>query len=200
MRIATFFTEGYYEQVASNYIVPSAQKLGIDLLQIKVPSLHNWKKNTALKADIFRTFFSEYKDDLALIDADATFERYPEMLYNIPSEYDIAYHNFDTDLFWHGRSGGKKHLCSGTLVIRNNPIGRELVETWKNENERNPHVLEQMNLNNLIVSRFKDRLKSYELPIEYLAIVLRDGNIPSYIKEPVIIHHQASRISKRMEL
>jgi hypothetical protein len=202
MKIATFYTQGYYEtEVAEKYIIPSAEKLNISLEKLKVPSLHNWRKNTTLKARSILQLLEKLNDDITMIDADATFERYPELLFNIPSHYDIAFHYLDWDYFWHGTQGGKKELCSGTIMVRNTVVGKEIVKRWIEENDKHPEYNEQRNLENLIKKGFGDfSINIYQLPIEYLAIVKKDGQIPSYIKEPVIIHNQISRIAKRMEI
>ncbi len=200
MKICTYFTEGVYEQIANDLVIPSAKRVGLNLTQIKVNSEHSWKKNTCLKASVIKKAINDFNDDIVMIDADATFEKSPELFFQIPSDFDIAYHDFDSGLFWRGKSEGKKHLASGTLLIRNKPICRELLDDWIEENERNPQILEQLNLDKLVKNKYKDLLKAYQLPIEYLAIINKDGVVPSFIKEPVIVHHQASRNTKRMEL
>jgi len=198
MRLVTYYTEGVYEEIANEYIIPSSQKIGVELFQVKIPSQRSWKKNTALKASCILSTIEELNDDIVMIDADATFEKYPELLFNIPKNFEVAVHYLDTEYFWRGQLGSsKRELCSGTIMFRNSPKSKEILKRWIEENKKHPDIWEQKNLQNII--RPYD-IYVYQLPIEYLAVVHRDGNVPSFIKEPVIIHHQASRRTKRMEL
>ena len=202
MILASFYTQVFYEEVAEKYIISSATKVEVGLYRYKVPSLHNWKKNTALKARCILDLINLYNDDVTMIDADATFEKYPDLLFNIPKDYDIAYHELEWDYFWHGRKGNKRELCTGTIMFRNSLISKQLLITWMEENEKNPNILEQKNLQNLLEREYSgaNKINIYYLPIEYCAIVHKDGNLPPFIKDPVIKHNQISRISKRMEL
>jgi hypothetical protein len=201
MRIVTYFTEGIYEQIANNLIIPSAKKVGVDLFKIKIPSKHTWKKNTSMKASCILSAIEELNDDVVMIDADAEFVQYPSLFTKILPEYDVAYHNLDVDWFWRGTKGTKRQLATGTIMFRNSPKCKKLLTEWIIENDRNPEVLEQKNLENLINREYsKNNLLIYQLPIEYLAMTHKDGNVPSFIKDPVIIHRQASRTTKRMEL
>ena len=51
---------------------------------------------------------------------------------------------------------------------------------------------EQKNMQ-AILEKWKGKLKIYPLPLEYIAIVKRGDKIPNFVKNPCIIHHQASR-------
>jgi hypothetical protein len=194
MIYCTYFTEGFYEEVAKQYIIPSFLKLGIVLHQVKVPSTHDWKKNTAMKAQIILDCIEKFEADIVMIDADATLEQYPTLFEQIDKSYDIAVHYLDVDKFWHDKEGSsKRQLCSGTVMFRNSQRSKELLITWIEENKKYPQVLEQQNLQNVLNRNYH---QAYPLPIEYCAIVKRDGTCPSYIKNIIIKHNQISRVSK----
>lgn len=194
MKFCTFYTEGFYEEIAKQYIIPSATKVGIDLFQVKLPSLKDWKKNSARKAEIIESCMTTLNDDIVMIDADATFEQYPSLFEKIPQEYDVAVHCLDVEKFWRNREGGtKRQLCSGTIMFRNSLKAKEILITWIDENKKYPNVLEQQNLQNVLT---RSNYSVYQLPINYCAIINRQGLIPSYITDIVIKHHQISRIGK----
>ena len=44
-----------------------------------------------------------------------------------------------------------------------------------------------------VLEKTNNKLKIYELPIEYITIIKQNGKYPDYIKEPIILHHQVSR-------
>lgn len=198
MKIYTFFTKGYYEEVAEKYILKSAKEFNVDIKYVCLEGFHDWKKNTALKASIIKNIILKEEEDIVLLDADATFGKYPDLLFNIPKEYDMAVHYLDWNKFWRNEPTNKKELCSGTIMFRYNIKVLELLDKWIKENELNPHQWEQKNLENIL--KKSDNIKIFHLPEEYLAIIKRDGTISSSIKEPVILHHQISRESKRKNI
>ena len=195
MKYCAFYTEGFYQEVAEQYIIPSAKKVGVELHTIKKPSAHDWQKNTAMKAKIIQDCLTEFNDDIVMVDADATFEQYPKLFDEIPEEYQIAVHYLDVDKFWHNKEGSqKRQLCSGTIMFRNSFINKELIIMWMRENEKHPEILEQMNLQNLLNH---SPIKVYHLPISYCAIIRHDGVVPDWVTDIVIKHHQMSRTGKR---
>lgn len=194
MRICTYFTEGFYEEVADNHIISSAKNVGVDLYKVKVPSLHNWKANTSMKAQVIFSLLETLNEDIVMVDADATFEQYPKLFEEIPQEYDMAVHYLDTEKFWKRKLGNsKKQLCSGTIMFRNSLKNKQLLITWIEENKKNPNILEQKNLENILKNY---DIKIYDLPINYCAIINHEGFVPLYITDIVIKHHQISRKSK----
>lgn len=194
MKYCTFYTEGFYEEVAQSYIIPSAHCHGIDLYKIKIPSTHDWRKNTEFKANMILRALEETKDDIVMIDADATFEQYPFLFDKLDLTQNIAVHYLDWYRFWKNEEGqSKRELCTGTIMFRNLDINKQLIIMWIEENKKKLGNWEQRNLQNVLE---REKIYPFNLPVEYCAIKKRDGTLPSYIEKPVILHHQVSRISK----
>jgi len=164
------------------------------LFKVEIPSTKDWKANSAKKAEIIESCMNTFNEDIVMIDADATFEQYPSLFEQIPEEYDMAVHCLDVEKFWRNKEGCNKYqLCSGTIMFRNSLKSKEILITWIQENKKFPHVLEQQNLQNILS---RGNYSVYQLPIEYCAIIDRQGIVPSYIKNIVIRHNQISRVSK----
>ena len=85
-------------------------------------------------------------------------------------------------------------MLSGTLLFKYNKLGLELVDKYVDEVKKNSSMWEQKVLQNIVE---KDKYQFYNLPASYCAIKNHGGNIPAYIGEPIIIHHQASRKFKK---
>jgi len=190
----SFYTEGSYEKIINQYLIPSFKKFKLKYKVYKVPNLKNWDKNTRYKAKIILKALNEFKENLVFIDADATIESFPEIFYKIPIYYDLAFHYVDWMLLWRKIKGeNKRQLATGTMWFNNNKNTKALIQQWIKEDEINSE-LEQQILQNLL-AKWKDKLQIYNLPPEYCAIILHNGEIPyHYLKEkPIILHHQVSR-------
>jgi hypothetical protein len=106
---------------------------------------------------------------------------------------------FITGNSWYGYDDkpSKTELLTGTMFLRPTDKVKELLVEWyaKAKFEK---VWEQVVLNNIIG---KYKFKIYPIPFEYCAIKSRPGNKEALIKcDPVVLHHQASRIWKKRTL
>jgi len=184
--------------VLSRYLEPSSKKFNIPLEVYLKSNIGDWNSNTRIKSNIILQAMEQYNDDICIIDADATIEQQPSLLFEIPPQYDIAAYLFDWWKHWRGVEGKKEfHLCTGTLMMRNNNRVRSLLHEWITANSIAPkNVWEQRVLQDLLTSKRND-IKIYELPASYCAIVDQSGKLPAYIQNPVIIHHQVSREIRR---
>lgn len=194
--IATYYTyPGPYAKVVEDYLAKSMKNYPEFEFHIGVyEDQGSWHKNTSLKPRFILELFQKYNKDVILLDADATIEKYPELFFNIPEEYDIAAHYLSWK-DWYGYSEDEtKELLSGTLYLRNNDKVKKLCQKWYDE-AYHSGVWEQQILQKLLD---KSEVKVYNLPIEYTFIISRPGNLPPLIKtEPVILHHQVSRETRR---
>jgi len=192
----SYYTTGIYKEVANTHLIPSLTRWNLRSDIQELPSLGNWIHNVALKPKFILDMLNKHKEDVTFLDADATIEQNPELLGNIPSEYDIAVHYLDWKT-WYG-SGNKKELLSGTMFLRNNPKVKSLCEEWYSKSKKCERW-EQLVLADILKER--SDIKIYELPLSYCYIKSRPGNkSPLVLLNPVILHHQVSRELKRRKL
>jgi hypothetical protein len=128
--------------------------------------------------------------DIVFVDADAIVKENPLLFDKLSSEkkHHVAacYHEYRESL-----SGGS--LLSGTLWIRNNSRGKEIITKWNDIGLAKPEIRHQHCLTLAIQEKNKtvERIKVFRLPVEYTFIF--DYNYQRKIERPVIIHYQASR-------
>ena len=195
----SFYTlDTEYQEVMYKYLVPSMDKFKLPYAIHGVHNKGSWLKNAAQKPTVLKEVFkADYNkhNGYILLDADATIEKYPQLFYDIPLEYDMAVHYLDFAK-WYQREGAKKELLSGTLFIRNNIKTRRLINEWEEISQRSD-MWEQKVLQDLLVKHTD--IKVYELPLEYAYIATRvDGSPPTIECDPVISHHQVSRKLKKL--
>ncbi len=193
MLIVSFYTKNNsYKEVMEEYLLPTLKKWDLKYYIEPIDSLGNWNKNTSFKADFVLKMLEKWKQDIIWIDADATIEQYPELLYNIPLKYDAGIFYLDWYLHWKNQPNQtKRELISATMMFRYNPKVLEMVKEWIKQCKLNPDIWEQKVLQNILEK--DNTLNIYKLPPEYCSIILDNKRLPNYITSPVIIQWQASR-------
>lgn len=144
----------------------------------------NWTKNTMVKAELIQRALMEYpEDDVIWIDADAIILKEPKFFHELKNKnFDICCHYLKTRY-------NPNELLTGTIIFRNVPIVRKLVDDWvsiKNEN------WDQKILQELVDVKYKSKLNKLDLSQEYIKIR------PKSVKDArsldcVIGHKQMSR-------
>jgi len=201
--IISYYTVGtVYEKIAEDYLLDSLSRIPLPHIIKPEKNRGNWRKNAVLKPSVIKHFLDNSERDLIWVDADATIEQKPVLLYHIPEEYDMALHWLDWELHY-GRKGdaGKSELISGTIFIRNNKKMKDFLTLWCEETDKRAFsfsTLEQGVLEQLIK---KSDLKIMDLPRGYCYInSLPNGHPPAVeIKHPIIVHHQVSREYKKLK-
>jgi len=191
MRFIGYYTPGNYEKVMNTYLRPSLEKWHLPHYIEEVPDLGNWYLNTSFKPKFIKQCLEKFKQDIIFLDADAKIEKDPILFSQIHKNYDIAVHQLDWNRQWRGTSGAKRELLSGTMLFRYNEKVLKMLDIYISECESNIGKWEQQILQE-ILQVYKD-IKIYELPAEYCTVILHNGKVPNYIKDPVIIHYQKSR-------
>lgn len=190
MKYITFYTVGFYEQVFNRYLKPSAEKFGLDLEVYSYVSQHDWGINTRIKAKLLLDALHKY-GEIVWLDADSELVAPPILFEQVPKEYDMALFYLDWYKRWRGVEGqGLYELVNSVMMIRNTPQTALLLEEWIKMNDQNK-VWEQKNLQHLLKAH--NEVKIFSLPDSYCVILKESGEIPTYIKDPVILQHQASR-------
>lgn len=183
-----------YENVITQYLEPSLKKWNLNYYIKGVDDLGDWNKNTDFKASFIKDCLEKFKQNIVFLDADATIEQYPQLFFDISNEYDIAVHFLDWFRHWRNqKNGDKTELLSGTMMFRYNnkvlAICNDYIQKCKDSSKMEQRVLQEVIEN-------KEDIKIYQLPVEYCAVPKHDNKLPDYIKEPVILHHQVSRLYK----
>jgi len=180
-----------YEKVLNERLLPTLKKFNLRYDIAYPEDFGSWQANTHIKAEIIKQMLLKHKEPIVFLDADATIECYPELFFKL-QDYDMSYHSFDFDFYWKNKEGSsKREVLSGTLYFRYNEKVLQFIDEWIEENKKSTQW-EQKNLQ-IVVERWKGKLKIYPLPLEYIAIVKGGDRVPNFIKNPVIVHHQASR-------
>jgi hypothetical protein len=195
--IISYATKGIYEEILNTHLLPTLKKYNLKYDIEIVENFKSWQSNTYFKATFIRNKLLQYKKDLIWIDVDATIEKYPTLLYNIPQEYDIALFYLDWYLHWRNKPNQiKRELISATMFFRYKPRVINLLNAWIKSNKKriDTGVWEQKVFQD-VLKQFSN-IKIYYLPVEYCAIEKHDKTLPTYIKDPVIIQHQCSRWCK----
>ena len=192
MIFVSYCTAGVYEKVLREYLLPSLKKWCVEYQIIRINDLGSWQVNTGYKCKLIKKMLVKHNQDICFLDADATIELYPELLFKIPEEYDIAIHMLDWQRFWHNKENQEQYeLLSGTMVVKYNKTTLKLLDEWIQQVEIQKTVKEQKVLEKIVLNNPKYNI--YNLPVSYCAIKKFDGSIPEYIGKPIIIHHQISR-------
>ena len=83
------------------------------------------------------------------------------------------------------------------MVFNYNDRVFDLLDEWITKVNENFNKWEQKVLEEIVYAN--PRLNVTHLPAEYCCVLMQDNSIPKYIKEPVIVHHQASRKYRNFE-
>jgi hypothetical protein len=163
-----------------------------------IQSLGNWQRNTSFKATFVKLMLDLHPDrNIIFLDADAEILKHPELFDQIPEEYHLAAHFLDRDKWYNRQAGEQKELLSGTLFVQNNAESKKVVEAWEQACRSHKMVWEQYLLQVLVE---QDKIRIYELPVEYAWIkTLPNGDAP-HVKPNghiVIQHNQVSRKYKK---
>lgn len=188
-----FIVVGYYthktiyEDFAKAFI-DSLRQYNVPYYVERIDDLGSWRKNTIYKPTFIKKMLLQFNGfDIVYVDVDAEFFDYPELFNGL--KCDIAVYELDRKRCWGKRQKGLEVL-SGTIFLRNDKKVLDIVERWEKECQKNPSVWDQKSLEKVLAGDF------YRLPGEYCKIFDR----MNWIKNPVILHYQASRRMRRKKL
>ena len=180
--IVSYYTFGtFYKDLAKRF-VESLKKYKVLYCVEGVPNLNDWHRNTNHKPSFLLNMLEKFLDkNVVWIDCDAELLQYPSLFDSL--DCDVAAHEFDRCLYQSRRKNWPKELLSGTIFLRNNERVRDLVKKWRQECEKSPLTWDQKSLEKVLNGDY------YRLPASYCQIY----RLMRIVKDPVIVHYQASR-------
>ncbi|MBE3109326.1 MAG: hypothetical protein IMZ46_02260 [Acidobacteria bacterium] len=192
--VAAYYTVGTGYAIEAEKLRASLVKFGVDHKIVAVPNLGTWQKNTQYKARFVLDTLLMARDagdfrPHVFVDADAIFHAYPVLFETLDADAAFAWRDYSK--FPSLSSRTRRELLSGTIFLRNLE-GTPLVREWIAENDKNPMVWEQRNLQT-VVARANGKLRIAELPATYCKIfdIMRNAG------PAVIEHYQKSRVYRR---
>lgn len=201
MIFTSFYTlQTPYEQVMQDYLLPTLKKFNLKYEIKGVKNEHHWQKNMINKSKLILEMLKKHKQDVIFIDADGTIEKFPQLFWDIPQEYDLAGHWLDYELQWREKSSKKRDLLGGTLMFRYRPNVLKFIEEWIVLCEKYYTTSNDQRLLQKLIKEHPE-IKGYYLPYSYAVILTFQNKIPKHMIKPgevVILHHQVSRKIKRL--
>jgi hypothetical protein len=191
----SYYTEGYYKEIANKYLIPSLKKFNLPYHIEEKPNLHNWLKNGKYKTQFIFDMLLTNRSDIVWLDADAELFKFPQLFYELSDNINIGVHYLDWYKFWHQKeNGNKKELLTGTIYLKNSEKTLYIIDQWNKMNQSSPEWAQRL-LPTLLNKN--QEIKVYELPIEYCQIIKKNKLIP---KNTIIAQHQVSRETRNGEV
>lgn len=180
--IVGYYTRDTFYEDHACIFVKSMERLNIPYYLEAIDDLGSWVLNCGYKPTFIKRMMVKFPEcNIVYVDVDAEFARYPELFKDL--DCTIGVHHFDR----RNHPGIKEEayeVLSGTIFLQNSPVVRDIVERWEAECKRRPGVWDQRCLEKILDGEF------YNLPAAYCVIY----NLMRHVKNPVIIHYQASRV------
>jgi len=179
-----FYTKGTGYQREVKRLKKSCKKFNLDLKIKEYSNLGSWKKNTLIMPSFIKRMMDKYRDrSIVYLDADAEVVSMPKLFFEL--DCPIAVHQ----AVWSDYVEGNNSIvtCSGTMFLNNGDESRDIVERWGVECDAHPEVTDEVSLVKIMGNNF------YNLPARYCKIF----DYMEKVKDPVILHHQASRRFKK---
>lgn len=189
--IIAYYTIGTPYEGSANSLRESLRKLAVPHYIQGVPNLGTWHKNTNYKPTFVKEMLNKFKPlSVIYVDCDAIFYRKPVLFESMASDpsVNVGVHLFDRSCYKF-QGDQRWEVLSGTIFFKNNDTVMKMVERWEKECRDNPKTFDQKSLEKVLNGNFT------QLPAEYCKIFDRHPQI----KDPVIVHYQASRKVRRKE-
>jgi hypothetical protein len=187
-----------YESIMKENLLPSFHKFDLKYEVQYKENRGSWLLNTQYKASVLYDTLIATKGPTVMLDCDAELVQFPSLFYTLENKCDISFCNLDTYLFWHNKTGmAKREPLTGTIYVNYNANTLCFLNQWITVCEENSDK-HDMDCFRIALANCNP-LNIYPLPMNYVAIVGKDGLAMPSIKNPVILQHQKSRLHRRLK-
>lgn len=199
--VASFWTPNYENEIMrwkSSALVHGVSRIAVKAIKPS-PTLNTangrWIWATQQKAPFLMSVLNEYKCPVAWVDADGEFKQTPVLFRGV--EEDFAASIFDRANAPKVRANTPE-LLTGTMVFNYTKGAVALLKLWQRECEKQPLLSSQRVLHTIVKvdgpKRMSCPIASCKvLPESYCQIF----DLMDHVGLPVILHHQASRRTRR---
>lgn len=182
--VTAYYTVGTLYEKHVERLRASLAKFNVPHDVCGVSNLGDWWKNTAFKPTFLLQMLEKHAPKhVVYVDCDAEFRAYPALFDTFDD--DVGVYVFDRSCY--KKSAHGTEVLSGTVWLRNCDRVHELVARWARECEVNSRTWDQKCLERVLHGQFS------LLPPEYCCIF----DTMSWVKEPTIVHYQASREARK---
>jgi hypothetical protein len=192
--VVSYYTLETLYQLEVQNLIASCEHYQLETSIEGIPNQGSWEINCGYKPFFILKKLEELKAPVLWVDADAVFERLPEVL-----------PEFEADLATYIDPGVDKNhkskVRSGTVYVNYTPKALVLVNRWAQASlnqllnrNRTEEFWDQIALRNVLMGSDAD---TQALPLEYVKIFdhAEDSRL---VSKPVITHYQASRRLKNL--
>lgn len=196
--ISAFTSRSIYQKLVEENLIPFFKKYQLQHHIFEYKDQGNWAANSRHRPILIKEAMIKYPNhNIVWIDADAKILEVPVLFYTLDAEIQISCHMLNWKLHY-GRPSdeGKTEILDGTCYYKNSPEMLEFVDEWIKRS-----TLSGKNHRLMMGEMIKEKkLNFFDLPREYCYIVNKpNGDKPAVpIENPIITHHQASRLARKI--
>jgi hypothetical protein len=186
--VVAYYTLNTLYETKAEMLRRTLERHGIPHYIQGVDNLGDWFANTSYKPTFLKSMLAKFPEcDIVYVDVDAEFTKYPSLFDTLGNQMktDIAVYVFDRSCY--NKSRGGTEVLSGTIYLKNTPGAKKIIEDWEKRTQSHKSEWDQKSLEYILKGRFD------LLPGSYCKIFDRMDEI----KNPVIVHYQASRIVRK---
>lgn len=187
MKYISYYTMNTPYECDAGRLEMSFLNHNLDFCIYRVQNFRSWEKNCQYKAKVIRGALDDFKCPVVYTDIDSEVLKDPVLFNGLDCDFASGYIKYTKDMPTRRCSG----LLSGTMFFNYNQKALDLLDRWIEKNETN-YEWDQRNLEHVLDKR---KLDHYKLPDCYCKIF--DSKWQK-CDDPVILHHQKSRIYKRV--
>ncbi|MHA2120016.1 MAG: hypothetical protein ACW990_02300 [Promethearchaeota archaeon] len=184
--VSHYTVETPYEK-EKDHLVESLRKFELIYEIQGIKSLGTWRANSNFCAKQVLDALQRHKCPVLRVDCDAIFQKFPKDLEDL--DCDVA------GVIWkNSKLRPEGELLGGTLLFNNTKKGIDIAKEWVLRCKMNPRARNSDILQRILLHR-KQEVKFKELSLSYCTIF---DSMKNEVKEPVIVHYQASRRFKKI--
>ena len=192
IKVVGFYTKDTVYEEEAKKLVKTLDKFSIPYYLYPIENEGKWVLNCAQKPIILRQALDDFIDDILYLDVDARVVRRPEF-----EQLDMSSPGYCVWSNPYTKNPGE--LASGTIYFPNNKISRAVLDDWISMQEKYPKMWDQRVLETIYKKYPYSLLHHDWINIQQDNGTIVKGKITKFIEteNPIILHTQASRTSKK---